>query len=111
MLSILFKLGTQLIEVKVIPPEVYFAEVKGHKGVFVPIDRLKLSRNGIIKEFPDLASYDEEDMKREAIKRFKAKIAKMDKIEEIGKYIINELRPYGYIPTVWQKNGFRPIPL
>lgn len=109
MISVTFFFGNQIIEVRVIEREIYFAEVRGARAVFVPIEKLKLSTAGIIKEFPDLKDYSEDDIKREAIKRFKEKIRTMKSEEEVATYIINDLTQYGYIPKIYKKDGYRPV--
>jgi len=108
MINITFLFGNQIIEVKIIGSEIYFAEVRGAKAIFVPIEKLKLSVAGILKEFPDLAELSEGDIKIEGIKRFKEKMRKMDSEENIAGYIIKDLTQYGYVPKLYQKNGFRP---
>ena len=108
MISITFWFGNQIVEVRIIGKDIYFAEVRGARAIFVPIERLRLSVSGILKEFPDLEGYSDEDVKREGIKRFKEKINKMNSEEEIAEYIIKDLKRYGYIPKIYKKDGFRP---
>ena len=70
-----------------------------------PIDGLKLSYDGALKEYPDLK--DRPDWKEEVIKRFKTKIKEMRSEDEIANYIIEDLRKYGFEPKHKLKQGFR----
>lgn len=88
--------------------------INGHRVTFVnstygafesTIEGLKLSRAGVIKEYPDLK--EREDWREEAIKRFKEVINVMQNEESIAEYVIQDLKKYGYIPKWKQKQGFR----
>lgn len=69
------------------------------------IEGLKLSYSGVCREFPDLELNPNWD--KLAIKRFKEKIEKFETEEEIEKYIIEDLKKFGYVPKKRQKKGFR----
>jgi hypothetical protein len=108
MIEVIFYFGTDIVMVR----------INGHRVTFVnstfgavesPIEGLKLSKAGVIKEHPDLV--DREDWKDEAIKRFKDKIIELDKEEAIAEYVINDLKNYGYVPKWKQKKGFRRVTL
>ena len=103
MIQVLFNYVTEIILVTIRGTDIRFATSDGIKEA--PIDGLKLSHEGVVKEFPDLK--DKENWKEEAIKRFKEKIATMKSEDEICNYIIEDLRSYGYVPKYKQKQGFR----
>jgi len=76
-------------------------------GMITTIDGLKLSKVGVIKEFPDLK--DKENWREEGLKRFKAHLKSIS--GERGKtyYVKDELNKSGYEPMFYQVAGFRPI--
>ena len=104
MIEVLFYFGTEIIMVRIRGNHVTFVN-SAMGAVESTIDGLKLSRAGVIKEFPDLK--DSPDWNTEAIIRFKNKIKEMKTEEEIVDYIIEDLRKFGYIPKFKQKAGFR----
>ena len=75
-------------------------------GLFAPIEAIKLDKQGVIKEFPDLK--DNEDWKEIATKRFKEKLKKMKTEQERIDYVIEDLRKFGYKPLYLNKQGHRP---
>ena len=74
-------------------------------GQPVTLDKLHLSKDGCIKEFPDLK--EDEDWRNKSIQRFKQKMERMKTEEEIADYLIKDLSPMGYLPVYKQKKGFR----
>jgi hypothetical protein len=74
-------------------------------GQMATIEGLKLSRSGVIKEFPDLEGND--NWKIEAVKRFKEKISSLKTEDEVCKYVISDLIKFGYVPFRKKKQGFR----
>ena len=107
MIGIIFEYGTEKIEVRVKEDIVLFRT--SSFPAFTSIDGLKLDKQGVVKEFPDLEDVD--NWREEAAKRFKEKIKKMKSEEERIQYIIEDLTKYGYKPMFLQKEGFRPIKL
>ena len=73
--------------------------------VKAPIDSLKIDHKGAVREFPDIS--DREDWRDEAIRRFKLKVKAMQSEDQIARYLIEDLRKYGYIPLYKQKKGWR----
>lgn len=104
MIGIIFGFGSETLEVRVMGNDVYFRTSQFMQ--FTTIDGLKLSKVGVIKEFPDLKGND--DWNKIAISRFKEKIKKMNNEKEAAEYLIEDLRKYGYKPLYMQKKGFRP---
>lgn len=106
--GIIFRFGNELIEVRSEGNSILF-RVNQYGGAFVPIEGIKLSKNGVIKEHPDLK--DNKFWKEEAIKRFKEHLKKMKTEKETTDYIIKELTKCGYVPLYMQKKGHRTIKL
>lgn len=104
MIDLIFYYGTEIVLVRILNGNVQFASSESRNRMST-IDGLRISKEGAIKEFPDLIT--REDWKEEAIKRFKDKISQMSSEEEICDYIINDLKKYGYTPKFKQKEGFR----
>jgi len=107
MIGILFNFGTETVEVRINNSNVFFRTSQFQR--FANIDGIKLDKQGVIKEFPDL--YGKEDWQELGRKRFKEKIKKMKNEEEISKYILKDLSKFGYKPLYLQKQGFRPMRL
>lgn len=104
MIGILFEFVGDIIEVRVDCTNVLFRK-KDFGGAFATIDNLKLSKTGVVKEFPDLK--ENKNWKEIAIERFKEKIKGLNTEEERKEYIINDLIKFGYKPLYEQKSGFR----
>ena len=105
MIDVIFYYGTEIVMVRIINGEVYFGN-SGFGKILVPFQNLNISKEGAIKEFPDLK--DRDDWKEETIKRFKEKIKQIKTENEISDYLINDLKKYGYVPKYKQQGGFRP---
>ena len=105
MIDLFFNYFNEIILVKIEGKKILFGNTQ-YGARMAPIEGLKLSRQGAIKEFPDLIT--REDWKEEAIRRFKQKIEELPSEEDIAEYIINDLKVYGYIPKLKQRTGFRP---
>ncbi len=105
MRTILFGFGSDKILVSINGNEVYFSNTS-FGTLKAPIENLNISKEGVIKEFPDLE--DDLEWKIKAIKKFKEKIISLKTEKEKADYIIEDLRKFGYIPEQIQKVGFRP---
>lgn len=104
MIELIMLYGTEVVLVRVKGKSVDFGSTSfGAK--LANIDGLKLSHAGVVKEFPDLKG--NENWRKEAIKRFKNKIASINDEREIAEYIMQDLKKYGYKPKYIQKAGFR----
>ena len=104
MIGLIFQFGNEFVEVRINGIDITFRNNQ-YAGAFVPIENLRISKEGCLKEFPDLK--DREDWKIETIKRFKEKIKKYNNEEERINYIIEDLKKFGYIPYAKQKAGHR----
>lgn len=104
MIDLIFYFGTEIIFVRIQGKNVTFAN-SGYGMKMAPIDGLKLSYTGVVKEFPDLK--DNENWKEEGIKRFKKHLSTFETEDEISQYIIKDLKSHGYVPKFMQKAGFR----
>jgi hypothetical protein len=107
MIGILFKYANDTVEVRITGTEVIFRT--SQLAQFADIDGIKLDKNGVIKEFPDLK--DEKDWQKEARKRFKKKMRDLNDEKERAEYLIKDLTKHGYQPMYLQRQGFRPIKL
>ena len=108
MIEILFELGSEMILVIIKGKDVKFGSTT-YGAQMADISGMKLSYDGVIKEFPDLKN--RLDWKEEAILRFKDHIIKLNSEEEICDYLIQELEAIGYKSKVKKRKGFRPIKL
>ena len=108
-MDILFEFGSEVVIVRIRNNNVTFANSSVGLEVFVPIEKLQLSRAGILKEFPDLKDLDEGDLKLEAIDRFKAKVNSFNSEMDIATYIISDLKLHGYKCKRIKREGFRAI--
>lgn len=107
MIGIIFKFGVEVVEVRVDGSKVFFRN--NQSQVFADIGGIKLDKQGVLKEFPDLK--DNSDWQKIARERFKEKIKKMKTESERAKYIIEDLIKFGYEPMYMQRKGFRPVKL
>lgn len=105
MIDILFEKLGEVILVKVEGTKILFGSTS-FGAALTDISGLKLSKEGVIKEHPDLK--DNPDWETEAVIRFTEKIKSYSTEEERASYIIHELKGQNYKPLQWQKKGFRP---
>ena len=100
-------MGGKIIEAIYGPNGLMFFDVT--TGMITSLEGLKLSRQGVVKEFPDLENDDEWNKK--AIKRLKAHLNKLKTEDAKINYVIDELKKHGYQPLFKQRAGFRPTSL
>jgi len=106
MIDTILYFGTEIVLVRINGRNVTFgANISPNNPVMTTIDGLRLSKAGVIKEFPDLK--DNPNWQQEAIARFKDKIRSFNTEEEIWKYVIDDLKKFGYIPKYKQVAGYR----
>lgn len=105
MIGVIFQLGSEIIEVRVIGDKCFF-KTSNYGGIYAPIDNIKIDRMGAIKEFPDLE--DDEKWREKTIERFKEKLRNLKTEMERIKYLIDDLKRFGYKPMYLQRPGFRP---
>lgn len=101
MIGVIFQFHDEFVDVRINGNEIYFRK----NGIFSTIEGLKLSRHGVIKEFPDLT--DNEDWKFQAIQRFKENFKSLKTEKEKVEYVVEDLKKFGYKPVAFQKQGFR----
>ena len=111
MIIIYLQLVSNIFAIKVENKTVGFQEVKSlnNYSLFYPIEKLKLSVGGIIKEFPELKDKEPKEIREEGIKRLKEKLLYFNNEIEIAKYIVEDLRKHGYELKAYHKKGFRMI--
>lgn len=107
MIDVIFLFGGEHIFVRVQDCNIFFRTQQSM--VYATIDGLKLDKQGVIKEHPDLA--DKENWKEEAIKRFKDKMKELKTEKERAMWIIKDLGGHNYIPKYLQMQGSRAIKL
>jgi len=108
MIQIMFQKGTELIAVNINGDIIQFGKIAGQFIQFAGIEGLKFDFEGIVKEFPDLKDKPFDEAKAEAIRRFKEKLRSMQTDDERAKYVIKDLKEYGYIAKKVNRTGFRP---
>lgn len=99
-----FKFAGELLEVVIDGNNIMFMDVS--TGMITTPEGLRISKDGVIKEFPDLEK--NEDWKKEAIKRLKDHIKTFPTLDKKLDYVKDELVKDGYTPLFKQKAGFRP---
>lgn len=105
MIDVILKFVTDVVMVRVNGHSVTFGSKVGNNPMMAPIEGLKLSRAGVIKEFPELAASD--NWRLEAIAKFKHKIRTMETEDKIVEYVVGDLTKWGYVPLYKQKQGMR----
>lgn len=104
MISLLFWLGSEVVIIKIDGNNLLFKNLNANTD-FVPIENLKLNREGVVKEFPDLVN--KENWKQEAIVRFKKHFKEIKTEKEKVDYVVGELKNNGYILKQTQIAGSR----
>lgn len=104
MIQIMFRLATEHILVSIRGNKITFANTE-MGNIEATIDGLRLSKAGVIKEFPDLEG--DNEWAKKAVDRFKAKIRSLETEDAKVTYIVEDLKKHGYIPIYKQKEGFR----
>ena len=94
-MELIFQIADEIIKIKIIGERILFANSITHFHYF-PIENVLLDKQGILKEHPDLKELPYNEMKRQAINRFKLHIHNLGGEIAIKKYIIDELTKIGY---------------
>jgi len=108
MMILTFRLANNYIRVKIDGHNVTFSNHYSNFINFYPIESLKFSREGILKEHPDLKKLEFGQMKEIAIQRLKEHILNLGGEIEIKNYLVEELNPHGYHLQLIERSGFRP---
>ena len=106
-MELIFEFAGDMVVIKIQGADVTFATSQTNFNQFVPIEAIRLTKEGILKEHPDLK--DNPDMRNIAIKRFKEHIKNLGGENKIKDYVIEELENQGYILRTIKKEGFRPV--
>jgi hypothetical protein len=104
MIGVIFQFGGEIVETRIENHNVFF-RTSSYGTQFVPFENLQLSKEGVIKEFPDLEN--DESWRQKAVNRFKDEMKRLGNESKIADYIIKELSKYGYVPKYKQRQGFR----
>lgn len=105
MISVIFSFGNEKVLINVQGHNVYFGSTE-FGAQLAPIEGLKLSKAGVLKEFPELT--DDKNWRGKAITKFKKKILELKTETDVADYIIEDLKKFGYKPEFKQRDGFRP---
>ena len=103
MIEVIFLFNSETYRVVVNRNSLLFG--KDNQGGLAPIDKLKLSKEGVIKEFPDLK--DNTEWRTIAVDRFKEKVSQMNSEIEVVRYVVNDLQKFGYKPIKMNRAGCR----
>jgi len=98
-----FRIGGDIIEVIVRGNELLFTD---DTGTITTLDGLRISRAGVLKEFPELK--DNKQWKKIALERLKSHVKKQKTELDKTNYVKDELIKYGYEPMFYQRAGWRP---
>lgn len=105
--GVIFEFGGDIVEVRIQEKNVFFRTSQSQQ--WTTIDGLKLSKDGVFKEFPELK--ENKDWELIAKENFKDKIKKMKTEKERIIYVIEDLSKHGYKAKYYQKDGFRTVKL
>ena len=100
----MFQQGSQRVAIRIIGNNILFIDLESN--MVAPIEGLKLSKKGVIKEYPDLENDDQ--WKQKSIQRFVDKIKALPTEDKRAEWIIQEMKDMGYNPMYKTKDGFRP---
>ena len=104
MIGAIFTRGNEVVFIRVNGNSLSF-KTESYGSQFVPIEALKFSKEGVIKEFPDLET--EKAWQQIAVERFKENLKRYKTESAKIKYIIDDLKKYGYVLKGTQKQGER----
>jgi hypothetical protein len=99
-----FEKTSERIILRIIGDVVLF--INPQTNMMSPIEGLQFSKQGVIREYPDLK--DDSEWKQKAIQRFVDKIKSLPSETERVKYLIKEMEDMQYKPLYKIINGFRP---
>jgi len=103
-----FKLGGEMIIIDIRGTDLIFTDTNTNQTT--TIEGLALKKQGILKQFPDLdgKGLSNAELRTEAIKRLKKHIKELGSDDKIKNYLVEELKPSGYVLQMIEKRGFRP---
>jgi len=99
-----FSKASERMIIRLIGDNILFIDLQNN--LMAPIEGLGFSKEGCIKEHPDLK--DDPDWKQKAIQRFIDKVKSFPTEKEKMDWIINEMKEMQYKPMYLQRQGFRP---
>ena len=106
--DLIYYYGKEIILVRLLDGSLAFAKVQGQNIQFAPLEGLKFSESGMLKEMPELKNLPFDEMKKKAIQRIKEKIKSMKEAEQV-EYLKDDLGKHGYLLKFVHKQGFRPM--
>jgi len=99
-----FKLGGDITVIIIKQNDILFQDLG--TGTTAPLQGLKLNKDGVIKEHPDLK--DNPDWRKISIERLRKHIAEYKTELDRLIYVKDELRKFGYTEMSYQRAGHRP---
>lgn len=93
--------------VKVQGKDIIFGTMSGGKTQYTPIEGLKFSIAGILKEFPDLEGKPVGEIRKEGLRRFKEHFYGLLTWESRKNYLRDDLAKHGYKLVYQQLPGQR----
>lgn len=111
MIILYLQLISNIFAVKIENGKLGFQEVRNLNvnPAFYPIEKIKLSVGGILKEFPDLKVKEDNEIREEGIKRFKERLKSFNNEIDMANYVAEDLNKHGYELKAYQRKGFRMI--
>lgn len=98
-----YRLGGEILNVLVDGTNLMFLD---SNGVVTTIEGVRISKGGVLKEFPDLEG--NEDWRKIAIERLKEKVKELQTELERTIYVKDEFVKFGYEAMFYQVAGWRP---
>ena len=98
-----FRIASEIIEVIINGNDIMFLD---ENNTITTMDGLKISKEGTLKEFPDLKN--NEEWKKLALERLKEHLKKLENNKKKLEYIKEELTKFGYEALFYQEAGHRP---
>jgi|TARA_R100000501_G_C2621742_1_gene114975 hypothetical protein len=107
MIDIRFVRGSELVAVRIRGNQVFFSKIQGSMVFFSDIKGLRLNVGSILKEFPDLKTKPDEEIKKIAMQRFKDHVKSLPNEDAVMDYVVKDLKKHGYEARLKIKSGFR----
>jgi len=96
-----------VVVLKVIGRDIIFGSISGGKMQYAPLEGLKFSIAGIVKEFPDLKGKPLDHIRREGLECFKKHFWALASWEAKKNYLRKDLEGHGYKMVMQQLPGQR----
>lgn len=108
-MDLVFKAGSDIVNVKIIGRKIYFKKIINGSPVLLEMSKINLPIEGILNKWPDLNGKPSSEIKKEGAERLDRYISEMKSEEEVKNYVIKELEILGCKLVSIVKPGFRPV--